>query len=125
MSDLSLTVNDDQNLISFQIGAAATSGLSAWIPVTTSASLSETLGGRYLIDATAGAITITMPLAATMGDGIVHTLKRIDDGNVNIVSVVLSGADTFDGTVGDTTRTLAAKSQVILSNDGIDKILIG
>lgn len=125
MSDLSLTVNDDQTSISFQIGAAATSGLSAWIPVTANASLSETLGGRYLIDATAGAITITMPLAATMGDGIVHTLKRIDDGNANIVSVVLSGADTFDGTVGDTTRTLAAKSQVILSNDGIDKILIG
>jgi len=99
--------------------------VESWTNVTTSTTLNSVIGLRYLIDASGGDITLTMPQASTMGDQVEHTIKRINDGGANTVTITLSGSDTFDGTIGDTSRTLAAKSQVILGNDGTSKILIG
>lgn len=73
-------------------------GLS--IPLTpTSATTTYTAlsTDRYIrADATAGAFTITLPSAATVGAGWVLTVKKIDT-SVNVVTIDGDGAETIDG----------------------------
>lgn len=107
--------------------AVAGSGfVSPWESITAAtATLSDSLSGRYLIDASANNIAITVPTAIAMGQTIEHTLKRIDDGGAYSVTVNVSGSDTFDGTAGDVSRLLAPRSSIKLGSDGVDKILLG
>lgn len=91
-------------------GGGATRG--AYRSVTTSGNV---LSGDYLIiaDATAGAITMTLPPAALLS-GRIYVFKRINSG-ANAVIVDPSGAETIDGAA---TYTLSAQwnSVTIMSN---------
>lgn len=50
---------------------------------------------KTFVDANAGAITITLPTAASVA-GFTYTIKKIDS-SINAVSVAASGAETIDG----------------------------
>ena len=47
-------------------------------------------------DATLADLILTVPLAATVGKGVKHTIKRVDINVATFVKLVPSGADTFD-----------------------------
>ena len=70
-------------------------------------------------DATAGNLILTVPLAATVGKGVKHTIKRIDDNINNFVRIEPSGADTFDFRLK---IILGFPSEyVTLTSDGVDR----
>jgi len=49
----------------------------------------------YYVDASAGSFTITLPSIGA--DGVIFSIKRIDQISNNIVTVTGSGPDTIDG----------------------------
>jgi hypothetical protein len=60
---------------------------------------------RHLfVDATAGAVTLTLPVASD-NDGMTVLVKKID-ASVNAVTIAAQGADTIDGAA---TQALAAQ----------------
>lgn len=70
-----------------------------------------------LCDATSAAFTVTLPAAATAGDGFVVAVKKTDS-SANAVTIDGDGAETIDGS---TTRLLAVQNEsVILICDGSD-----
>ena len=70
--------------------------------------------GLILADSTGGALTVTLPLAATM-TGRVVTVKRVNGGGNN-VTIARSGSDTLDGA---TSLTLSSQYQsYTLQSDG-------
>jgi len=71
--------------------------------ITASGSLSLAQCGLIEIDATAGAITLTLPLAVSSYTAIYHFVRV--DGTGNSVSIISQGSDTFD-TAGATSITL-------------------
>lgn len=54
----------------------------------------------YLVDATGGAVTASLPDATTAGDGFVVAVKKLD-ASANAVTVDAAGADTIDGAAND------------------------
>lgn len=84
--------------------AAAVNVLEAYVEqdkspiasVSTSTVLDGTaVGGTILVDATAGAVTITLPTAA-IGDERKYNIKKIDS-SAFAVTVDANGAETIDG----------------------------
>ncbi len=72
-------------------------------------------GTIYLVDATAGAITATLPAAATAAAGFAVTIKKVDS-STNIVTIDGDGAETIDGA---TTLTVTAQyAAVTVVSDG-------
>ena len=70
--------------------------------------------GLILANSTGGALTVTLPLAATM-TGRVVTVKRVNGGGNN-VTIARSGSDTLDGA---TSLTLSSQYQsYTLQSDG-------
>lgn len=65
-------------------------------------------GRLILVDATAGAVTITLPAAATAGDGFRVGVKKTD-ATVNAVTVDGDAAETIDGAA---TRVLSGQHDV-------------
>lgn len=74
---------------------------------------------RYVyVDATGGAATVTIPLAASVPAGFTVGIKKKDAGG-NAVTVARSGADTFDGA---TSISLAAQfNSALLVSDGVSQ----
>ncbi len=74
---------------------------------------------RYIyVDATGGAATVTLPLAATFPAGFRVGIKKKDSGG-NAVTVARSGSDTFDGA---TSISLAAQfNSCLLVCDGVSQ----
>lgn len=71
-----------------------------------------------LIDATAGAIVVTLPTAASQYDsgyGSIYIFKRVDTG-LNTITITPSGSDTIDGAATANLNTAAMQSIVIQSN---------
>lgn len=74
------------------------------------------------VDATAGNVTLTVPLAATVGAGVAFTIKRVDVNVDNFAMLVPSGSDTFDFTLK---LILGIPSEhVTLVSDGVDRYFI-
>jgi hypothetical protein len=100
----------ENRIAAYLQGGGATRG--AYRSVTTTGNV---LSGDYLLicDATAGAITMTLPPAALV-PGRIYVFKRINSG-ANAVIVDPSGAETIDGAA---TYTLSAQwnSVTIMSN---------
>ena len=100
----------ENRIAAYLQGGGATRG--AYRSVTTTGNV---LSGDYLLicDATAGAITMTLPPAALV-PGRIYAFKRINSG-ANAVIVDPSGAETIDGAA---TYTLSAQwnSVTIMSN---------
>ena len=68
----------------------------------------------YLVDATAGAVTLTLPTATTTTRRIYHVKKT--DSSANAVTIDGAGAETIDGA---TTQTLIAQYESIqIVSDG-------
>jgi hypothetical protein len=63
----------------------------------------------FAVDASGGAVTITLLAAATAGDGFEITVKKTDT-SVNLVTIDGNGAETIDGA---TTLVLSAKDQSV------------
>jgi len=57
-----------------------------------------------LVDATAGAVTIALPAAATAGNGFVVTIKKIDS-SANAVTIDPNSTETLDGATTYSTTT--------------------
>lgn len=74
---------------------------------------------RYIyVDASGGAATVTLPLAASMPAGFTVGIKKKDSGG-NAVTVARSGSDTFDGA---TSISLAAQfNSCLLVCDGVSQ----
>ena len=69
----------------------------------------------FAVDATSGAITVTLLAAATAGTGFGVTVKKTDS-STNAVTVDGNGAETIDG---DATKILSVQNQSIaLRSDG-------
>lgn len=88
-------------------GAALQAGESygSWTTITSDATLSAGYGfTTILIDATAGNITITLPVSSTVSNGsggslstgILYKFKRIDNSG-NTVTIQTQGSDLIDG----------------------------
>lgn len=65
------------------------------VPFSKTASFTVDQPGVYLVDATAGAVTATLPDAATSAGWFVMVVKT--DGGGNAVSVARAGSDTIQG----------------------------
>lgn len=101
-----LAVDQQRNLLLSQIsqalliisgGGGATNGsVFAYTaaPITTNTSLTLANAG-VTVDATSGAVTLTLPLAASV-PGKMYFIKKTDS-SVNQVIIAVSGADTIDG----------------------------
>lgn len=67
------------------------------IPVTTTYTVAASDNGRLIeADATSGAFTITLPAAATAGNGFEISIKKVDSSS-NAVTVDADGSETIDG----------------------------
>ena len=76
-------------------GAASTSGVVDEISTAYTVTVGD--GAKLLnVDATSGAITVTLLAAATAGDGFEITIKK-SDASANAVTVDGNGAETIDG----------------------------
>lgn len=82
-------------------------GLNTGIRTVTASAVVSIRDGTVLVDATAGAITMTLPAAAD-ASGMVVSVKKID-GSVNAVTIDGNGAETIDGAA---TKVLAAQYNV-------------
>lgn len=72
--------------------------------------------GLVLVDATAGAVTMTLPLAASV-PGRVFAVKKVDASG-NAVTVDGNGSETIDGA---TTQALSAQYDVLtVASDGTE-----
>jgi hypothetical protein len=100
----------ENRIATYLQGGGATRGTYRSVTAT-----GNVVSGDYLIiaDATAGAITMTLPPAALV-PGRIYAFKRINSG-ANAVVVDPSGAETIDGAA---TYTLSAQwnSVTIMSN---------
>lgn len=78
---------------------------------TSSFSASASISVKYLYpcDATSGAVVVTLPAAATAGNGAVVYIKKTD-ASANLVTPTRSGSDTIDGA---TTYNIAGQYQVV------------
>lgn len=79
--------------------------------ITATATLTATQTGLRLIDATSGAITLTLQASGTAGDDTRLELRRIDSTVANAVTIQRAGADTIEG---GTSITLPAGSSATL-----------
>jgi len=101
----------ENRIATYLQGGGATRG--AYRSVTATGNV---VSGDYLLvcDATAGAITMTLPSAALV-PGRIYVFKRINSG-ANAVIVDPSGAETIDGAA---THTLSAQwNSVTIMSDG-------
>jgi len=101
----------ENRIATYLQGGGATRG--AYRSVTATGNV---VSGDYLLvcDATAGAITMTLPSAALV-PGRIYVFKRINSG-ANAVVVDPSGAETIDGAA---THTLSAQwNSVTIMSDG-------
>src|SRR5688572_9255481 len=72
----------------------------------------------YPCDATGGSIVVTIPLAATAGNGAVVFIKKTDSSS-NAVTPTRSGSDTIDGA---TSVSMTAENDVYgLVSDGVSR----
>lgn len=77
---------------------------------TTTYQLLDSDGNKmFLCDATAGTFTMTLPAAATAGNGFIVVIKKIDAGG-NAVTIEGSGAETIDSAAN---YTLAAQGDSV------------
>lgn len=96
-------INGDlTNLDSLMLSAInfVKSSKTASFNVTAPTSGSATIGDAkklFLCNATSGAITATLPLAAAAGDGFTIAVKKTDSSS-NAIAFAVSGSDTIDGT---------------------------
>lgn len=119
---LRLWVNDEDTLVRFDGSAWAeliiaprfsTSGKTANFSVTTT-----DRGVVFLVDATSGAVTMSLPGASAAGDGFLVGVKKID-GSANDVVVSRDGSDTIEGA---TSLTLSDQwAGTLLAGDGTDE----
>jgi len=107
----------ENRIATYLQGGGATRG--AYRSVTATGNV---VSGDYLLvcDATAGAITMTLPSAALV-PGRIYVFKRINSG-ANAVVVDPSGAETIDGAA---THTLSAQwNSVTIMSDGTSWFII-
>jgi hypothetical protein len=95
------------------------SGIVLPFNLITATTYTITQQDRYVYaDATGAAITVTLPLAATVPAGFTVGIKKKDSGG-NAVTVARSGSDTFDGA---TSISLAAQfNSCLLVSDGVSQ----
>jgi len=75
------------------------------------------IGKTILVDATGGAVTITLLAAATAGDGFALTVKKVD-ASANAVTVDGDASETIDGA---TTYVLTEENEAVtVETDGTD-----
>lgn len=107
-------INDDLDIIDSQLLVA-----SNWVNrvVTTADTATVSDSKKILLcNATGGAFSETLPLAATAGDGFTIAIKKTDSSS-NAVTVTRSGSDTIDNS---TTIVLNSQNESIqLVSDGI------
>jgi hypothetical protein len=115
-SDGTVIFNDD-NIP----GALDTSGLSASfakpdMPVIAKATnytvTTSDLGSVFAVTATGGAVTITLPSAATAGDGAIVAVKKID-ASANAVTIDTTGGQTIDGSASKSLSTQYGQRTVV------------
>lgn len=76
---------------------------------TKTAAYTATSSDRYVrVDATAGAVTVTLPAAVSVPGHVLH-VKKVD-ASANAVTVDAAGAETIDGAL---TKVLAAQWAVL------------
>lgn len=119
---LRLWVNDEDALVRYD-GSAwadlitppkfATSGKTANFSVTTT-----DRGVVFLVDASGGEVTMSLPGASAAGDGFLVGVKKID-GSSNDVVVSRDGSDTIEGSSSLTISDQWAGT--LLASDGTDK----
>jgi len=96
-----LMVKDSVSSRVMLVGGGGGAGGGAALVSTISTTSSLTANPLYprrliLIDATAGAVTITLPAAAAGTIGTEYTFKRVDNVEANVVTIQRAGADTID-----------------------------
>ncbi len=107
-----LYVVDDAGTETGPMGSGSSGGGSNLAVAAKTANYTATSSDYLLlVDATAGAVTITLP-AASSSSGMVLIVKKTDSG-ANAVTVDANGAETIDGvtTVGLTTQYDSVKIQ--------------
>lgn len=82
-------------------------GSGVWVQVRSLTASAALLVSDHvvLVDATAGAVTLTLPPAASLGPGFRYQLHKID-ASANAVTVDANATETIDGA---TTKTIAAQ----------------
>ena len=109
------------NVANFQLGlgnlwdCVQTLGVGVSSVVAGSATLTQANAGLVLVDASSGAVTLTLP-AASAAVGAVFQFKRVD-ATGNAVTIQRAGSDTLDGA---TALTLVAQwDNAHLRSDGV------
>lgn len=102
-------------ITSSKTGAAANSGYTTSAKTTGYTVTSSEHKTQFLCNATSGAFTVTLPAAATVGDGFQIGVKKTDSGS-NAVTIDGNSAETIDGA---TTKLLESQfAAAILRCDG-------
>jgi hypothetical protein len=97
------------------------------ITVKTAAVGSTTLdNGNHVItaDATAGAVTYTLPAISATTRGIWYRIKKID-ASVNTVTIARTGADTIDGAASQIITLQYQSIDIICPSAGTDWLTLG
>jgi hypothetical protein len=104
-------------------------GDSSWQPnftvlnVTGNTTLSNSANNWISIDASAGALTITLPAASTVGGSEFLFMKK--DGSANVVTIQRAGTDVFFDTTTSKTLTALGKFMRLISGGGTTWFLVG
>ena len=92
-----LTDSDDVTIFTADPVRSAAAITKEVVPVSTTATITVTDDGKlFAADATAGAFTITLPPAATAGDGYEVSIGKVDS-SLNAVTVDADGSETING----------------------------
>jgi hypothetical protein len=100
------------------VGVARASGFATAYAVKTANFSFATTDGFLAIDATAGAVTGTLPAASSVVAGRRFTAKKID-ATANLVTIAAAGADTIDGVATAAIGVQYVSASVI--SDGVSK----
>ena len=108
-----------RNLVTIdtQNGTVTAAGNGNWatknanvLAKTAAYTVADTDDGKLIaVDATTAAITVTLPAAATAGDGFMVTLRKTD-ASTNAVTIAAAGSDTIDGVA---TRSLSGRWETV------------
>ncbi len=99
------------NAADIQNFLASVMGVIAWVSKTANYTLTES--DHYVsVDATAGAVTITLPASASTRVGKRYTVNKIDAGG-NAVTVDGNGAETIEGSANVSLATQWSKVTVV------------
>lgn len=85
----------DRMALEIERAIAQADGRTRNVASVTSATTLGTEGGVWLVDATGGGVTLTLPSAAEI-TGRVYTVKKIDASG-NSVTIDPAGSETIDG----------------------------